>query len=96
MMRTTVTLDADVERMLRDNMHRTRRSFKETLNQAIRAGLTARRPPNGKGKPFVLEVRSMGLRQGIDPAALNKLADELEVDAVRALAGRSTRTESAN
>ena len=82
-MRTTVTLDADVERMLRDTMHRTRRSFKETLNRALRAGLTARRQPAGKPKPFVLTARPMGLREGIDPTALNKLADELEVDAVR-------------
>ena len=83
LMRTTVTLDKDVERMLRDTMHRTRASFKETLNQAVRAGLTARRQPAGKRKPFVLAARPMGLREGIDPAALNKLADELEVDAVR-------------
>lgn len=84
-MRTTVTLDKDVERMLRDTMHRTRASFKDTLNQAVRAGLTGRRQPTGKRKrkPFVLAARPMGLREGIDPAALNKLADELEVDAVR-------------
>ncbi len=83
LMRTTVTLDDDVERMLRDTMHQTRRSFKETLNRALRAGLTARRQPAGKRKPFVLAARPMGLREGIDPTSLNKLADELEVDAVR-------------
>jgi len=38
-MRTTVTLDEDVERLLREAMHRSRRGFKETLNLAIRAGL---------------------------------------------------------
>ena len=31
-MRTTVTLDPDVERLLREAMHRSRLSFKETLN----------------------------------------------------------------
>ena len=79
-MRTTVTLDKDVERLLRNAMHRSRKSFKETLNDALRAGLT------GKGKqpqrePFVVKARPMGLRPGIDPTSLNKLVDELEVDA---------------
>ena len=32
-MRTTVTLDEDVERLLREATHRSRSSFKETLNQ---------------------------------------------------------------
>ena len=38
-MRTTVTLDDDTERMIRDDMRRTQRSFKVTLNEAIRNGL---------------------------------------------------------
>ena len=32
-MRTTVTLDDDTERMIRDDMRRTQRSFKVTLNE---------------------------------------------------------------
>jgi hypothetical protein len=79
-MRTTVTLDKDVERLVRDAMHRSRRSFKETLNAALRTGLAAR-PPRIKGTRFVVKARPMGLRAGIDPAGLNKLADTLEVDA---------------
>jgi toxin-antitoxin system PIN domain toxin len=60
-MRTTVTLDKDVERMLREAMHRSRQSFKETLNGALRAGLS------GKGarvesKPFIVQARPLGLR----------------------------------
>jgi hypothetical protein len=79
-MRTTVTLDADVSRLLRDAMHRTRRGMKETLNTAIRAGL-GRQGSAGKRLPFVVRARRMGLRPGLDPAGLNKLADELEVEA---------------
>jgi hypothetical protein len=80
-MRTTVTLDSDVARMLREAMHRSRSSFKQTLNTAIRAGLgqTTARAAN---RPFVLKARSLGLRPGLDPAGFNKLADDLEVDAV--------------
>ncbi len=76
-MRTTVTLDKDVERMLREAMHRTRRSFKETLNASLRMSLGSRSAR--MKKPFVVKARSMGLRTGIDPTGLNKLADELEV-----------------
>ena len=85
-MRTTVTLDEDVERLLREAMNRTRLSFKETLNRAIRAGLKSPLPV-GKPKRFKLQSREMGLRSGIDPTALNKLVDELETDAIRRIAG---------
>lgn len=44
LMRTTVTLDRDVERMLQQAMHRSRNGFKETLNAAIRAGLSQKPP----------------------------------------------------
>jgi hypothetical protein len=79
-MRTTVTLDKDVERMVRDAMHRSRRSFKETLNAALRTGLAAE-PGRVRHSRFVVKARPMGLRTGIDPANFNKLADALEVDA---------------
>ena len=75
-----MTLDKDVERLVRDAMHRSRRSFKETLNAALRTGLAAKLARN-KGTRFVVKARPMGLRAGIDPASLNKLADALEVDA---------------
>lgn len=79
-MRTTVTLDKDVERLLREAMHRSRSSFKETLNAAIRAGLRPKFPGASRGS-FVVKAKPMGLRPGLDPAGFNKLADELEVAA---------------
>lgn len=79
-MRTTVTLEKDVERILRDAMHRSRKSFKETLNAAVRAGLGGQSVTAGATK-FIIKARPLGLRSGIDPASFNKLADDLEVDA---------------
>ena len=38
-MRTTVTLDPDVERLIKDVMKERAISFKEALNEAARAGL---------------------------------------------------------
>lgn len=87
-MRTTVTLDPDVVRMLRKAMHRSRQSFKEALNSAIRDGL---RGKTVKSAPFVIQAKPMELKPGIDPASLNKLADELEVDAFFKKAGDKKR-----
>ena len=78
-MRTTVTLDPDVEKLLREAQHRMRTTFKETLNQAIRRGL---RGAAGEQEPrFEIPARFMGLRPEIDPAELNDLEDEIEIDA---------------
>jgi len=40
-MRTTVTLDPDVERLIKDAMRERGISFKEALNEAARGGLRA-------------------------------------------------------
>ena len=74
-MRTTVTLDNDTERMIRDDMRRTQRSFKVTLNEAIRNGLkraSERRPP------FRVHARPMGLRTGVDPARMHEREQDAE------------------
>jgi hypothetical protein len=77
-MRTTVTLDPDVERLLRESMGRGRKTFKQALNEAVRRGLS------GQGKrseeAFVVQARPLGLRAGIDPAHLRDLDDELELE----------------
>jgi hypothetical protein len=41
-MRTTVTLDPDVERLIQDAMKARGISFKEALNEAARIGLSAK------------------------------------------------------
>lgn len=76
-MRTTVTLDADVELLIRRAMERGRKSFKQVLNEAVRRGLKSE---GGEEMPaFVVKARPMRLRSGIDPARLRDLDDELEV-----------------
>jgi hypothetical protein len=76
-MRTTVTLDEDVERLLRETMHRSRQSFKQTLNAAVRHGLNPK-PASAKTRRFVVKARALGNRAGVDPTGYNKMADELE------------------
>ena len=91
-MRTTVTLDPDVERSLKEKSRRTRQSFKQVLNDAIRRGL--REAPGVARKPFRVKARSMNLRAGIDPARLTEIDDALEVDgfldATKRLLGRKS------
>ena len=89
-MRTTVTLDRDVERLLRDAMHHSRRGFKETLNAALRTSLSGR-PSRPRRVPFIVKARSMGLRPGIDPASFNRLVDDLEIDAAVTATKRGQR-----
>ena len=77
-MRTTVTLDADVEQRLRKAMRRQGKGFKEVLNDALRRGLG----PSGsesEARPFVVKSRPLRLRTGLDPARLRELDDDLEI-----------------
>lgn len=79
-MRTTVTLDRDVERILRETAARTHRPFKKVLNDTLRAGIEQSTGME-RSEPFVLKARPMGLRAGHDPAGFNRLADDLEAEA---------------
>jgi len=90
-MRTTVTLDRDVEQMLRETMHRSRQSFKQTLNATLRHALNPK-AASPKAARFVVKARPMGSRAGLDPASFNKLADELEAADFRAKTSRASRS----
>ena len=89
-MRTTLTVDPDVERLLKQAMHEEKQGLKATLNAALRRGL-AHQPPLAPVKPFVVEAKSMGLRAGLDPARLHELADEAELEAFAATTRRLRR-----
>ncbi len=60
-MRTTVTLDPDVERLLRQTMRQRDVSFKEALNEAIRTGLV--RGNQRRSRKFVQQSFALGAQQ---------------------------------
>ena len=60
-MRTTVTLDPDVERLLRQTMRQRDVSFKEALNEAIRTGLA--RGNQRRARRFVQQSFALGAEQ---------------------------------
>ena len=90
-MRTTVTLDPDVERLLKDEAHRRGASFKVALNEAVRKAFRAAPATARKRKPFVVKAYNMGLMPGIDYSRANKLADDMEIEAHLALTERLKR-----
>jgi hypothetical protein len=56
-MRTTITLEPDVQALIRTAMKERGVSFKEALNSAVRAGLTQGKP---KRRNFVQKSYSLG------------------------------------
>lgn len=72
-MRTTVTLDPDVEALVKQAMHERGISFKEAINLAVRAGLGRRGPRRFRQRTFAL-----GFRPDIPYEKALRLAGELE------------------
>ena len=66
-MRTTLTLDEDVVRLLADEAHRTQRPFKHVVNDAIRRGLVKKRTREileDLGKDLLERAAKMPLKPG--------------------------------
>ncbi len=78
-MRTTVTLDPDVATRLKELVHVRQASFKETINEVLRRGLSAQEGAPRDVEPFVVRPHAGRFRRGIDLDRLNQLNDELEV-----------------
>lgn len=82
-MRTTVTLDPDVQHLLKEAAHRSGRPFKHVLNDAVRAGLQR---PARTAAPFKQPVFSLG-RAKVDLTKAAALAADLEdQDTIAAIA----------
>jgi len=79
-MRTTVTLDPDVEKLLRRAMRESGEPFKQVLNDAVRTGL-GRPASRSAEKPFRQRTFNMGAPH-IDLTKALRLADELGDEAI--------------
>ena len=76
-MRTTLTIDPDVEKLIQREIRRTDRSMKAIVNDALRIGLGVRGKPSRPPR-FTVEPHPLGFKAGIDADRLNQLVDELE------------------
>jgi hypothetical protein len=57
--RSTITLDEDVAALLKQEMRKSGRAFKQVVNDTLRLGLTAAKQPSRKR--FVVKARNLGL-----------------------------------
>ncbi len=73
-MRTTVTLEPDVEALVKKLMHERGVSFRTAINYAVRLGLT----DGTESRRFETRTRSMGRREGVDLTKALQLAGDLE------------------
>jgi Ribbon-helix-helix protein, copG family len=74
-MRTTVTLEADLDARLRQLARERGVPFKQVLNNALRAGLDQATPARA---PYRVPTRALRLRPGIDIEHVLRLSAELE------------------
>jgi hypothetical protein len=80
-MRTTLSLDDDVARLLEKESRKSGASFKEVVNRLLRLGLmAATNPPR---KPFVVAPRKLGLPPDLNYDNVAELLEELEGPAHR-------------
>lgn len=82
-MRTTLTIDEDLAHELGQRTRLTGSSFKQVVNDALRAGLRAGGQPADPLPPFQVTPKPGGFRSGVDVLRLNELYDELETDDFR-------------
>ena len=80
-MRTTLTIDDDLARELRERAHRTGSPFKVVVNKAIRAGLEQMDKPR-QLRPYKCKAYSLGYPPGADLDRALSLADRLESEEI--------------
>jgi hypothetical protein len=77
-MRTTLTIEDDLAKALKEKAFRTGRPFKAVVNAALRAGLAAGEMSPGP-MPYRLKPASLGgVRPGVDLDRALRLAETLE------------------
>jgi hypothetical protein len=81
-MRTTLTLDPDVVRLIDEAVHRERRPTKQVVNDALRRGLATSQPRHPE--PYEVAPHESSLQPGLDLSGFNRLADELEDEVILA------------
>lgn len=75
-MRTTLSLDEDVSKLLRSEMRRTGFSFKAAVNHYLRLGLVSSK--RATRKRFSVQPRPLGLPAGLSYDNVEELLESLE------------------
>ena len=81
-MRTTLTIDDTIAKALKDAAHRSGKSYKQVVNETLRAGLSINRVMDN-AKPYRLKPVSMGDVAGAyNLTKVLELADYLEEEEI--------------
>ena len=75
--RTTLTIDDDIVAKINAEMRRSGKSFKETINETLRAGLSVRRELRA-AKPFKVRTHDMGTFPGLNYDNIGELLEQIE------------------
>ena len=76
-MRTTLTIDERLARVLKDIAHRSGKTFEQVVNETLHAGLSAQEAP--KARRYRLKPASLGQPlSGVDLDKALQLVDALE------------------
>jgi hypothetical protein len=75
--RTTLTLDDDVAKLVRDEVRRNGGNFKGTVNQLLRQGIVVGKQ-QAKRKPFVVKPIALGLPAGLSYDCIPELLEKLD------------------
>jgi hypothetical protein len=79
-MRTTLTLDDDLAKQLRERSRRSGETFKEVVNDTLRRGLRSGEKPSPPLPRFVVQAKARGFCPGVDILHLNRFFGELETE----------------
>ena len=80
-MRTTLTIDDDVATAVIALARNSGKTFEAVVNETLRDGLMTGEERAPARHAFEVASTPRGFLPGIDPLKLNRLVDELEVDA---------------
>ena len=78
--RTTLISDDDLAATLKTQAAEQGHSFKEVVNDLLRAGIAASGGNPVPRPPVTIPTKALGLKPGYDPDKLNQLVDELELE----------------
>lgn len=77
-MRTTLTIEDKLAEALKEAAYRSKKSFKQVVNETLRAGLEIQRRPRNARPYRVVPASLGGVIPGIDLDKALRLADTLE------------------
>lgn len=75
-MRTTLTIDDNIERRIRKRAAKLHKPFKAVTNELLRVGLEVQEQNETQPRPFKVKAKHCSFCPGIDQEKLNQVLDD--------------------